>query len=505
MMSGEQRYVLVAVFAFIAIAFFLALVGAVGAEETVDNQTDYTEELVQNQEPNGSWDNDINTTTAVLYSLASFQIKPMNDFSWFYCDGNDIKVEENGNSLDSFKLDISNSANWTMDNYDVDAADEEAMSFIVMTDEDVVEDCGVEDFSEFQDEVEEDLISSQDSDGSWDQNVGDTAFAVYALEESGSGEEEAIDQGIDWILERKDEEEHSWGSIEDDSKAILALDSYGIDVSDEIMALVAKQNSDGSFGSIEETAWAIIALSKHPNKETMKSMDLAMNWLRSQDMDSDMDLAMSALAEQHHEDVKIKKNEEKGGFIPPPWLYILSILIIASLLFSYWLFARLDRNGALDGVRKDIYSFIAENPGEHMANITKSLSLSSSSTRYHLSVLEGMDKIVSHKNGKYKRYYINQNGYSRYTNGNGYKHIMSALKNSTARRIVKFLLSNPNSNQKNVSNALDIHPSTVNWHAKRLNEAEIISKERKGKEIVYSLNQDVQLRKVIGILEGSVA
>jgi predicted transcriptional regulator len=116
-----------------------------------------------------------------------------------------------------------------------------------------------------------------------------------------------------------------------------------------------------------------------------------------------------------------------------------------------------------------------------------------------------MDKVVSHKNGKYKRYYVNQNGYSKYTNGNGYKHIMSALKNNTARKIVKFLISNPESNQKHVSESLKLHPSTVNWHAKRLRDAEIISKRKNGKEIVYSLNEDVQLRKVIGIIEGSVA
>jgi predicted transcriptional regulator len=82
---------------------------------------------------------------------------------------------------------------------------------------------------------------------------------------------------------------------------------------------------------------------------------------------------------------------------------------------------------------------------------------------------------------------------------------MSALKNATARKIVKFLILNPESNQKRVSKALELHPSTVNWHAKRLRDAEIINKRKKGKEIVYSLNSEVQLNKVIGIIEGSPA
>lgn len=503
-MSGEHKYILAAVIGFLTIVIFIALIGEVQAEETTENEMSYTEELIHNQEPNGSWDNDINTTAGGLYT-ASFRYGDCStSYDWCSDDEDDGLTDEDVTSPD-IDFAISKSANWTMENYYMDGADNEAMSFIVFYDGGVVVEPKVEEFSDFQDEVEEDLVASQDSDGSWNKDVGDTAFAVYALSESESAEEEAINEGIEWIRKQEDEEEHSWGSIEDDSKAILALDSNGIDVTEEIEALIAKQNPDGSFGSVEENAWAVIALSTHPNKETIKSMDLAMGWMKSQDIDNNKDLAKAALAEQHYEEAKFKEKEKESGFIPPPWLYVLSFLIIGAFILSYWLFARLDRNGTLDGVRKDIYSYISENPGEHMANITKSLSLSSSSTRYHLSVLEGMDKVVSHKNGKYKRYYVNQNGYSKYTNGNGYKHIMSALKNNTARKIVKFLLSNPGSNQKNVSSALNIHPSTVNWHAKRLNDAEIISKQRKGKEIVYSLNQDVQLRKVIGILEGSIA
>ena len=186
-------------------------------------------------------------------------------------------------------------------------------------------------------------------------------------------------------------------------------------------------------------------------------------------------------------------------------MFALSIIIISAIAMGYFLFARLEKEAILTGLRKDMYSYIEKHPGEHLAHLTRKFDISSSSARYHLSVLEGMDQIVSHKMGKYKRFYINKNGYSKYTNGNGYKHIMSALKNVTARKIVKFIILHPETNQKSVSNALKIHPSTVNWHAERLREAEVLSKCKKGKEIVYSLNEDVQVRKVIGILEGSVA
>ncbi len=491
-MSGERRFKLLGPFALILICIIFLITSVASAEEVEeeDDSTSFKLEFNQNQKNNGSWDDDINITAMAIVSNCDTWADICDieeDNIYYYTCGNPITLK---------------GMNWTAQNYNNDTTTQ-TKAFIIMPDFDTDDD-GITDF---QSEVKNDLLDAQEPDGSWNNDVGDTAIAIYALGITNNENDEAIVKGTGWLQTQENKEEHSWGSIQYDAKAILALNSTGFDIWKEIAALMLKQRPDGSFGGIEDTSWAVIALSSNPNEETMESMERAMQWLRSQNFDNNKDLALAALAENNYENVKFKE-EGKGegnGFIPPPWLFALSFFIVGSLILSYWLFARLDRNGILEGVRKDIYTYIAEHPGEHLANITKRFDLGSSSARYHLSVLEGMDKIVSHKNGKYKRYYINKNGYSKYTNGNGYKHIMSALKNNTARKIVKFLISNPESNQKRVSIALKIHPSTVNWHAKRLRDAEIISKQKKGKEIVYELNHDVQLKKVIGIIEGSFA
>ncbi|UCF08012.1 MAG: winged helix-turn-helix transcriptional regulator [Thermoplasmata archaeon] len=417
---------------------------------------------------------------------------------------------------------ISSAKTYTIEFYDAGATVED-QGFIVATPDITIRNTGCDgdtiEWDEFQEGVKIDLEDSQEPDGSWNNDVGDTAVASWGLRNVDNENTTAADRGVAWLQEQDNEEGRSWSSVEDDSKAIMALDSAEVDVWEEIAALMLKQRPDGSFGGTEETSWAVMALSTHPDDRTMASMEKAMTWLRNQNYDNNEDLARAALAEQLYERALIRDGDGDGywdaddaapvkggggsGYIPPPWLYFLSLFIICSLVLSYWLFARLEKDQALSGVRKDLYKYITEHPGEHLAGITKECAISSSSARYHLSVLEEMDFIVTHKNGKYKRFYINKNGYSRYTNGNGYKHIMSALKNNTARRIVKFLISHPRANQKKVSSGLNLHPSTVNWHAQRLTDAEIISKEKKGKEILYTLNHDVQLRKVIGILEGS--
>lgn len=223
---------------------------------------------------------------------------------------------------------------------------------------------------------------------------------------------------------------------------------------------------------------------------------------------ADSDLAIP----RHADDADAQADESGGaplsfaedGSSSIGWIFqSVAYVAVCAIIFAL-LFARLSNEDIMVGVRKDIYDFISQNPGEHLANITKEFNMSSSSTRHHLYVLETSDKIVSHKPGKHKHYYINQNGYSRLTSGAAeYKDVMSALRNDTSRNIVKLLSRNTGMNQQMISQALNIHPSTVNWHAKRLRAANIIRKTRQGKDIIYSLNEDMELNRVISIIEGT--
>ena len=186
-----------------------------------------------------------------------------------------------------------------------------------------------------------------------------------------------------------------------------------------------------------------------------------------------------------------------------PWENGLTAFVLLSSTVMIVLFARLREEDVLEGVRKDIFEYISENPGEHLAEITRQFGISSSSARHHLDVLEWGEQIVSHRSGKQKHFYPNQNGYRKYTSGFGYKEIMAILKNDTSRNMVKFLIANDKANQKMIAQALQIHPSSVNWHAKRLRGAQIIFKTRDGKDIHYSLNSELDLVKVISIIEGA--
>jgi len=432
-------------------------------------------ELLVEQEENGSWEDDIDTT--VISNLA---ISKHTNASADY--------DLNGTLYTGAEA----AGNWTADNYYVGLPRVDGFApLIIITNVNI----------SLQQTVEDGLLASQNPNGSWNDDVSDTALATYSLASRNGPDFEPALRGMEWI--RYMEVEYEWGSVQEDAKSILALDVMGTDLREELNALLSKQNDDGSFGTVEDTAWALMAISTNLGIDTLDEADSAMVWLREQDIDDEGELALAALSEQYYNTAVFDSNVLTEKLGPQSWVYpVIVIVIIAFLVFAL-LFARIGSEDVMDGVRKDIYDYIADNPGEHLAEITRQFEMSSSSARHHLAVLEWNDKIVSHKEGKHRHYYLNMNGYRRYTNGFEYKKIMSTLKNPTTREIVKYLADNNNSNQKSISEALDIHPSTVNWHAKRLRDARIIGQTRSGKDIIYSLNPEIQLDQVISLIEGA--
>lgn len=335
------------------------------------------------------------------------------------------------------------------------------------------------------------LDSYQSPDGSWNNNVTETALAVYSLKKSGYENETVIYMGVDWLQGNRE----LAVSSKDISLTIIALNEYGVNIDSYVDSLAEKQRADGSFGTVEETSWAVIALSKSKNDDVLKNRDNAMAWLKKQKTEDNRELALTTLA-------FIESNwvVEKTGPGPPvpKAVYVLSILLFGALLAVFGLFARIDESRVFDGVRKNIHEYIKLHPGEHLSRIMRTFKLSPSSVTHHLAVLEKTGNVISHKDDRYRRFYVNGNGYKSYTNGEDYKPVISVLKNSTSKKIALFLLSNQKTNQKLLAKKLGIHPSTVSWHAKRLRNVGLLSRRRNGKELSYTISPDAE--KVLGLI-----
>src|SRR5207247_8562399 len=55
--------------------------------------------------------------------------------------------------------------------------------------------------------------------------------------------------------------------------------------------------------------------------------------------------------------------------------------------------------------RKDLYDFVRRNPGFHLRELARALSLSITLADYHLRFLERHDLVTSSMDGEYKRFY----------------------------------------------------------------------------------------------------
>jgi predicted transcriptional regulator len=199
--------------------------------------------------------------------------------------------------------------------------------------------------------------------------------------------------------------------------------------------------------------------------------------------------AYNALLEENAALKETIARDEPQAFPVPTWLMAGSLLFVIGMVVVVGLAYGLKREN-LTGSRKDIFEYIEAHPGEHFSKIRRDLNLAPGTFQHHLSVLESEGWITSYRDSRYKRYFVNGNRYQKLIAGYTYKQKFAALANDTTRTFVRFVQLNPGVTQKQVAARLQIHASTVNWHANRLKQAGILQDERVGKEVRYTVDED---------------
>lgn len=196
--------------------------------------------------------------------------------------------------------------------------------------------------------------------------------------------------------------------------------------------------------------------------------------------------------ERLKEELATRGADDGPTFPIPTWLMVVLILSSLAALSVVSLAYGLKKED-LAGPRKLVFEYIEKNPGEHFSKIRRETGLAAGTFQHHLSVLESEGWITSYKDARYKRYFVNGNRYQTLIKGRSpkeYKTKFSALKNATSRDLVHFVRTNPGATQKQVAARLNLHASTVNWHAKRLHDAGLLERERVGKEVHYRVDDD---------------
>ena len=126
--------------------------------------------------------------------------------------------------------------------------------------------------------------------------------------------------------------------------------------------------------------------------------------------------------------------------------------------------------------RKDIYELIRDSRGVHLREIERRLNIVMGNLQYHLQYLENKDLILSYKDEEYVRYFVKDR-----VLGEKERKILSLLRRSGCRHILINLLQTPGMNNKELSAAIGLSPSTVSWHLNKLLKAGVIEKKKVGR------------------------
>ncbi|MFB6206315.1 MAG: winged helix-turn-helix transcriptional regulator [Haloglomus sp.] len=132
--------------------------------------------------------------------------------------------------------------------------------------------------------------------------------------------------------------------------------------------------------------------------------------------------------------------------------------------------------------RREIYQRIADAPGVHFRALLDDLEYAQGTLQYQLRWLADEDIVEVSDDGKYTRYYPA----AEYDEAD--RAVMNALRREYSRRILAHLLADRPLSTTELTDRLDKAQSTVSWHLSKLVEADLVTKERDGRSVVYDVN-----------------
>ncbi|AJF59563.1 MAG: winged helix-turn-helix transcriptional regulator [Candidatus Diapherotrites archaeon] len=131
-------------------------------------------------------------------------------------------------------------------------------------------------------------------------------------------------------------------------------------------------------------------------------------------------------------------------------------------------------------VRNKIYGLLKESPGLHFREIQRRTGMATGSLQYHLDYLQRRHLVKQVKDTKFTRFYLIREGFEE-------EKEMSLLRQGSLRKIVLFLLTHKKGNNRQISKAIGLSPSTTSWHLNRLFSEGLVQKKKRGRKTFFSL------------------
>jgi predicted transcriptional regulator len=146
--------------------------------------------------------------------------------------------------------------------------------------------------------------------------------------------------------------------------------------------------------------------------------------------------------------------------------------------------------------RKKIYNFVRKNPGVHLREIQRRLSMPLSSLEHHINYMMRKGVIYKEREGHYTRYFAGH-----FTKEE--RKVISALRHENLRKIVAIVLEQKEVKSQDLMEYLDISCSTLSYYIKYLMEHFILRRQKIGYDNIYSI-ADQRVEKILIMYEPSL-
>lgn len=140
--------------------------------------------------------------------------------------------------------------------------------------------------------------------------------------------------------------------------------------------------------------------------------------------------------------------------------------------------------------RRKIYDLVSRNPGLHLSKIAEILKMRTSLVEYHLLFLKKNNAIRVVKQSGYTRYYVEG------SIGISDKKTLSILRQEIPLQVVIYLIKNDDSPHKDILKNVDVSPSTLSYHLKKMTDNGIIHLNE-DKKNVYTLSNKEEIVKLL--------
>ena len=144
--------------------------------------------------------------------------------------------------------------------------------------------------------------------------------------------------------------------------------------------------------------------------------------------------------------------------------------------------------------RRDIYQFISDNPGLHITEINQRMNISRSALRHHLRYLIKFNLIKCKVERKNKRLYACN------LLSTKDQELLGLLRQELPFKIIMYLLHLGYCSKTELAKDLEVYPSTIHFHIKKLLDMDIIEpvEVKDGKFVSYNKHKPVIFIKPVG-------